>query len=162
MIRPALVAAAALSAVLAAAAPAALAQSGPDGSGDLKVASNDEYDAFVATADDRPLYMFSADTRATADAPAASACTDACAEAWPPLLAGDGAPTAGKGLDPALVGTVERRDGSRQVTYAGWPLYRYFRDERPAFDTHGQDLHTHGGEWYLLRPDGERIEGREL
>src|ERR1700761_4893296 len=49
---------------------------------------------------------------------------------WPALLT-DGAPVAGPGVDPGLLGTVSRTDlpglaTVQQVTYAGWPLYRFF------------------------------------
>ena len=44
-----------------------------------------------------------------------------------------------------------------QVTYAGWPLYRFFRDEVPG-ETEGANLNdpvvTPAGIWYLLNPRG--------
>ena len=51
---------------------------------------------------------------------------------WPALLT-QGAPIAGPGVNPRLLGTVTRTDlpglgSAQQVTYAGWPLYRFFRD----------------------------------
>lgn len=128
----------------------------------LTVGGNEEYDAFVATDTGRPLYAFAEDIQGGPERPAVSDCYDACAAMWPPLLAQEDEPRVGAGLDPKLIGTTERRDGSRQITYDGWPLYRYFRDERPTFDTHGQSLHTQGGSWYLLRPSGEVIRGREF
>jgi predicted lipoprotein with Yx(FWY)xxD motif len=80
---------------------------------------------------------------------------------WPALLT-DGAPIAGPGVDPGLLGTVTRTDlpglGTvQQVTYAGWPLYRFFRDETPG-ETEGANLNdpvtTPPGIWYLLNPHG--------
>ena len=55
---------------------------------------------------------------------------------WPALLT-HGAPIAGPGVNPTLLGTVTRDDmpfgGSvQQVTYAGQPLYRFFLDEEPG------------------------------
>lgn len=49
---------------------------------------------------------------------------------WPALLT-NGAPIAGPGVNPALLGTVTRTDllsgpSVQQVTYAGLPLYRFF------------------------------------
>ena len=45
----------------------------------------------------------------------------------------------------------------QQVTYAGWPLYRFFRDEVPG-ETEGANLNdpvvTPAGIWYLLNPRG--------
>lgn len=135
----------------------------PAAAQELVVGNTAEQVPFVATADGWPLYMFDKDNRAVGSEPAESTCYASCAEAWPPLtIEGAGEPRVGEGLDPQLVGTIERRDGSTQVTYAGWPLYRYFRDQREVYDTHGQALHTHGGLWYLLAPDGELITERRF
>jgi hypothetical protein len=82
---------------------------------------------------------------------------------WPAVLT-DGAPIAGPGVDPRLLGTVTRADlalpgapAVEQVTYAGWPLYRFFRDETPG-ETEGANLNdpvtTPPGIWYLVNPHG--------
>jgi len=82
---------------------------------------------------------------------------------WPALLT-DGAPIAGPGVNPRLLGTVTRTDlglpgvsSMEQVTYAGWPLYRFFRDETPG-ETEGANLNdpvtSPPGIWYLLNPRG--------
>jgi predicted lipoprotein with Yx(FWY)xxD motif len=80
---------------------------------------------------------------------------------WPALLT-QGTPIAGPGVNPRLLGTVTRTDlpglGTvQQVTYAGWPLYRFFRDTSPG-DTVGANLNdpvtTPAGIWYLLNPRG--------
>ena len=80
---------------------------------------------------------------------------------WPALLT-NGAPIAGPGVNPRLLGTVTRTDVAglgtvQQVTYAGWPLYRFFRDTNPG-DTVGADQNdpvtTPAGIWYLLNPRG--------
>ena len=73
----------------------------------------------------RTLYLFKADVRTS------SACSGACATAWPPLLA-DGKPTAGTGLTASKLGTTTRSDGTRQVTYNGHPLYLFIKDQSPA------------------------------
>lgn len=79
---------------------------------------------------------------------------------WPALLT-KGAPIAGPGVDPRLLGTVTRTDMAglgtvQQVTYAGWPLYRFFRDVSPG-NTVGANLNdpvtTPAGIWYLLNPN---------
>ena len=41
-------------------------------------------------------------------------------------------PKAGAGISAAKLSTVKRPDGSTQVTYAGFPLYRYWATGRPA------------------------------
>jgi len=78
---------------------------------------------------------------------------------WPALLT-EGAPIAGPGVNPALLGTVTRTDlpglsSVRQVTYAGQPLYRFFLDETPG-ETEGANLvdpvTSPAGIWYLVEP----------
>jgi predicted lipoprotein with Yx(FWY)xxD motif len=80
-----------------------------------------------------------------------SECYGACAKAWPPVLAG-GRPLAGKGIDPALLGTARRRSGRRQVTYAGQPMYYYVADAPGRVLC--PDVVEFGGTWLVLRPDG--------
>jgi predicted lipoprotein with Yx(FWY)xxD motif len=118
----------------------------------LDVAQQEPYGAYLTDAEGRTLYLFTADTQGQS-----SACYDACADAWPPLLADNEPSVAAPSLDAALLGTIERRDGSMQVTYNGWPLYYYQRDEGAGQVT-GQDIHSFGGEWYLVSPQGETIE----
>lgn len=55
-----------------------------------------------------------------------------------------------------LVGTFERRDGARQVTYDGMPLHYFVKDQEPG-DTAGQDVEGFGGEWYLVAPEGAKV-----
>lgn len=81
---------------------------------------------------------------------------------WPALLT-KGAPIAGPGVNPRLLGTVTRTDfdfltgvsSVKQVTYAGYPLYRFFLDQT-AGDTQGANLDdpvtSPPGIWYLVDP----------
>ena len=78
---------------------------------------------------------------------------------WPALLT-DGAPLAGRGVNPRLLGTVTRTDlpglpAVQQVTYGGLPLYRFFLDQA-AGDTQGANLDdpvtSPPGIWYLVNP----------
>jgi predicted lipoprotein with Yx(FWY)xxD motif len=92
------------------------------------------------------LYGFTADTDGT------PTCYDGCAAAWPPLLA-DGTVVAGEGLDPALLTTVERTDGTMQVKYGDWPLYLWAQDQAPG-DATGQGVND---VWFVVGADGELI-----
>jgi predicted lipoprotein with Yx(FWY)xxD motif len=83
-----------------------------------------------------------------------SACYDACAENWPPLLT-DGDPTAEGEADASLLGTTERDDGTMQVTYDGQPLYVYAGDSQPG-DANGFGI---GNVWYPVTPDGAPMDG---
>lgn len=103
--------------------------------------------SFLVDGKGMTLYLFTKDT------PNTSNCYEGCAAAWPPLLA-EGAPVAGDGIDAALFGLTDRSDGTRQVTYNGWPLYYYVKDLNPG-DITGQDV---GGVWFVLTPAGEMIQ----
>ena len=59
-----------------------------------------------------------------------------CAKFWPPLRPG-GHRTASSGARASMIGTTRRRDGSRQVTYNGHPLYGFAQDTKPG-DTNGE------------------------
>jgi predicted lipoprotein with Yx(FWY)xxD motif len=98
----------------------------------------------------RTLYLFEKDTRGR------SACAGTCASYWPPLLI-KGKPTTGGAAKKALLGITRRVDGTRQVTYAGHPLYTFVQDTKPG-QTNGQDLHDFGAGWYVLAPAGTKIE----
>jgi predicted lipoprotein with Yx(FWY)xxD motif len=63
-------------------------------------------------------------------------------------------------VDEGKLGTIERQDGVEQATYDGWPLYYYVRDAQ-AGDMEGQAIESFGGRWFLIGPDGERIEAEE-
>jgi predicted lipoprotein with Yx(FWY)xxD motif len=95
------------------------------------------------------LYAFTRDR-------ARSACYGACAKAWPPYFAPKGTLRVGPGLKRSLLGTVRRRSGRRQVTYAGRPLYFYVGDRRPG-QILCQDVFEYGGRWLIVRPSGKLV-----
>ena len=97
----------------------------------------------------RTLYLFEKDRRGQ------SACTGACAAYWPPLLT-RARPTATHGAKQSLLGVIRRSDGTRQVTYAGHPLYRFVLDTTRG-QTKGQNLRDFGASWYVLSPAGAKI-----
>ncbi|RKT09710.1 putative lipoprotein with Yx(FWY)xxD motif [Streptomyces sp. 1114.5] len=103
----------------------------------------------VTDAAGRTLYRFDKDTAK----PSASTCTDACAAKWPPLTTQD--PVQVSGVDSALVGSVTRPDGTKQVTLNGWPLYR-FAGDTAAGQTNGQGV---GGTWFASTPEGKKAPG---
>jgi predicted lipoprotein with Yx(FWY)xxD motif len=100
----------------------------------------------VVTSSGATLYRFDKDTAK----PAKSNCAGQCATNWPPVLAVDGAPKL-TGIEPALVGITVRADGTRQLTLAGWPLYRYTGDTTPG-QTSGEGV---GGSWHAVGPLGK-------
>jgi len=93
------------------------------------------------------LYLYTPDHRGP------SRCYGFCAQQWPPLVLPHGVsrPKAGPGVRAALLGTVRRRNGGRQVTYNGWPLYLWQGDHAPGQAT-GQDDDM--GLWYVVSVTG--------
>ena len=91
----------------------------------------------------------------TADSSRASRCAGACAKAWPPLLVKSAA-KALKGVDRSKLGTVTRRGGARQVTYAGHPLYYYVGDTKPG-QILCQNVREYGGLWLVVAPSGRLV-----
>jgi predicted lipoprotein with Yx(FWY)xxD motif len=98
----------------------------------------------------RTLYLFQADKNGT------SACTGACAAAWPPVTV-TGAPQAGSGVSQSLLGTITRADGTMQLTYDGHPLY-YFTADAAGGTAHGQGVKAFGAEWYVVSAAGSKID----
>lgn len=96
------------------------------------------------------LYLFEKDKHGK------STCYGSCASFWPPLLT-HGKPVAGKGVKAKLLGVTKRKNGTRQVTYAGHPLYRYTADSRPG-QTTGEGLNLFGGGWDVVAPNGKKID----
>jgi len=82
-----------------------------------------------------------------------SACYDACAEVWPPLLT-KGDPQGQGATMRSLLGTTQRTDGTTQVTYNGHPVYAYQGDSQPG-ETNGNDFSQFGAQWYALTAAGE-------
>jgi len=87
------------------------------------------------------LYLFEQDDGLT------SACTDACADAWPPLVA-DGDPVAGDGVDAALLEVAE----GGQVAYNGHLLYTFSGDSAPG-DATGVGIPS----WFPVDAAGDAI-----
>jgi predicted lipoprotein with Yx(FWY)xxD motif len=128
-------------------APAAGAQVAASALSGPNLATRETPLGLVATSDGFTVYEYTKDT----SKPPKATCTDACATAWPPVLASD-TPWL-KGVSADKVGTVDRPDGTKQLTLNGWPLYRYGKDTAPG-DTNGNGV---GGTWKALGPDGKPV-----
>ncbi len=123
---------------------------GPDASAPtdpttVNVATDTSLGEYLVDADGRTLYLFEQDQGT------ATACTGACADNWPPIVA-DGTPTGGGGIDVSQLGTA---DGilPNQVTYHGHLLYYFAGDQAPG-DTNGTGIPS----WYAVNPAGSAIE----
>ncbi|MCG6498330.1 hypothetical protein [Kitasatospora sp. A2-31] len=129
-------------------APGAAGDAGTAGGGRLVAANSPTLGAIVTDGSGRTLYRFDKDT----SKPSASTCVDACAAKWPPVPAQEKVDVTG--VESALVGTVTRPDGSKQLTLNGWPLYRFAGDTAPG-QTNGQGV---GGTWFASTPEGKKAQ----
>ncbi|MEE8466372.1 MAG: hypothetical protein V3S68_07835, partial [Dehalococcoidia bacterium] len=93
--------------------------------GRVEVSNQGSLGSHLVDGDGMTLYLFTNDERGISN------CSGGCADAWPPVLT-DGDPEAGEGLDPERLATIQREDGSSQVTYNGKPLYYFANDQTPA------------------------------
>ena len=134
-----------LLATFAVVAGSVLAQAGD---ATVRLATDARWGEHLIGADGHSLYLY------VLDEDGEIACVDACTNNWPPLTLEPGSePTVGEGLDSALLGTVERADGTLQVTYGGHPLYAFRRDTEPGH-TRGQRL---GEQFFLVSAAGEAV-----
>ena len=105
---------------------------------------------FLVDGSGRTLYLWDADHGSK------SACSGACAQAWPPVTT-TGTPKASGAVKASLLGTTKRADGSREVTYAGHPLYTFAGDTQ-AGQTTGQGSNGFGAPWWVVTPAGKALQ----
>ena len=118
-----------------------------EASGEAAVVTADsDLGAILTDAAGMTIYFFANDTEGTSN------CEGDCLANWPPVEAED-SPAAGEGVTAEL-GTIERSDGTRQLTVNGFPAY-YFAADAAAGDVNGQGV---GGVWWVFGADGEHIE----
>ena len=95
----------------------------------------------VITADRMTVYVY------TLDKPGESVCYDICAMNWPPLLV-TRTPTVAGSL-PGRLASTTRKDGSKQLTYNGQPLYLYIEDPPNTDQANGQNVDQ---QWFVVKP----------
>ena len=105
--------------------------------------------AFLTNGSGRAVYLWAKDGMNM------SACSGACAAAWPPVPA-TGKLTATGGAKASDLGTITRSDGTKQATYDGHPLY-YFVGDSAAGQANGQGSDNFGAKWWLVAPSGAKI-----
>lgn len=130
-----------------ASAPDTSGSAAPAQAADLKTAATTAGQAIV-DARGMSVYVFGQDKK---DA-GTSACTGACAAAWPAVLTGAAVPAA-EGVT-AKLGTITTPDGKKQLTINGMPVYHFAKDKAPG-DIAGQGV---GGVWYLVDPAGDMLK----
>jgi predicted lipoprotein with Yx(FWY)xxD motif len=104
---------------------------------------------FLANGSGHAVYLW------TKDSTGMSACSGACAGAWPPVTT-TGTVTASGGAKSSDLGTITRSDGTKQVTYDGHPLYLFSGDSGPGMAS-GQGNDGFGAKWWLVSPSGSDV-----
>ena len=130
----------------AAASPSASSSEAAGGSYPLAVATVAAGKTLTGE-DGKTLYLFKKDVANSGK----SVCNGDCATNWPPYTLDTGETLA---KDAAVTGTVTmitRDDGTKQVAYNGWPLY-YFKGDKAAGDSNGQNINAFGGIWVIAAP----------
>jgi predicted lipoprotein with Yx(FWY)xxD motif len=97
------------------------------------------------------LYRFTKDSGRT------NSCvkTSQCPGTWP-AFAPSGTPTAGPGVKASLISSIKLPNGSRQITYAGHPLYHYFSASEQG-ETAYVGAMEFGGTWLAVNAAGGLI-----
>lgn len=108
----------------------------------LVLSNNADLGDFLAAANGFTVYKFDQDSEGVSN------CSGGCADSWPPLTVGEHDRLAASAGIEGELGTIEREDGSLQVTYNGWPLY-FFASDTAAGDTTGQGV---GDVWWVVAP----------
>jgi predicted lipoprotein with Yx(FWY)xxD motif len=109
----------------------------------VSVVDNPTLGPILVGPDGRTLYLFQADSGTT------TACTGACASAWPALAAAS--PSAGAGVDASKLQTANAQVAN-QVVYNGHLLYYYAKDTKP-----GDVLGNSVPKWKAVTPAGDAV-----
>jgi predicted lipoprotein with Yx(FWY)xxD motif len=117
----------------------------PAAAGTAVTTGDSEYGVMLFDQRNQAIYLFDAEGDGT------PACYDECAADWPPVLT-EGTPQAAGHVQGGLLGTVQRTDGTMQVTYAGHPLYFYAHEAPGEVLCH--DVDDYGGTWLVVTPGG--------
>ena len=118
----------------------------PDaGANTVGVATKADLGDYLVGPNGHTLYLFEKDNGTT------TACTGACASAWPALTA-SGQPSVGPGVDSSKLSTANG-EAANQVVYNGHLLY-YFSGDKAVGDTNGIGIPS----WYPVAPSGDKID----
>ncbi|GAA0228528.1 hypothetical protein [Cryptosporangium japonicum] len=132
--------------------PGAAPETNPNGGywpASINAAENKKLGTIVTDGDGFTLYRFDKDS----NHPSRTTCFDACAQKWPPVLTRN--KIVFNGIDRNALGTIQRSDGTYQVTLGGWPVYRFADDAKPG-DISGEAVQ---GTWFTLAPSGKKANG---
>jgi predicted lipoprotein with Yx(FWY)xxD motif len=115
----------------------------------VKTVKNGTFGVVLVDGSGKALYRYTPDRKGK------SVCTGQCLTYWPALVIKASAkPVAGAGVKASLLGSIKAKNGMRQVTYGGWPLYHYKADAKAGqFEGQGED-----GTWYVVNAKGALVK----
>jgi predicted lipoprotein with Yx(FWY)xxD motif len=116
--------------------------SGSQGGESIGIADNPTLNHYLTNGTGWTLYLFTKDTPYNGT----SSCYGQCQTFWPPLYGSASGLSLSPGLNASSFGTIIRADGTKQITYEGWPLY-YYAGDKAAGQTNGQDK---DGTWFVV------------
>ncbi len=99
----------------------------------INLESSPTLGAYLANGSGFTLYTYTGDVQNGGT----SACNGGCAGSWPPFYTAT--LVLPSGLNASAFGTITRSDGTKQLTYKGWPLY-LFAGDSGAGQTNGQNV----------------------
>ncbi len=108
----------------------------------IKLSNSTSLGTYFTNGTGYTLYLFTNDTQNSGT----SSCYGVCATYWPPFHGNASALVLPPGMNASVFGTIQRTDGTTQITYMGWPLYTYSGDTA-AGQTSGQGKF---GTWFAV------------
>ncbi len=93
------------------------------------------------------LYMYTPDTPFSGK----STCYGQCAIVWPIFYTAN--LTVEPGINASLFSVINRTDGTKEITFNGYPLY-YYEYDTGSGNINGQNV---GQVWYVMSPQGTII-----
>jgi predicted lipoprotein with Yx(FWY)xxD motif len=112
----------------------------------VALATSAKYGKILVNSDGMTLYVDENDK------PGKPACTGACLQAWPPVVA-PATPTAGAGVTATKFSSITLSDGTKQLTVNGSPLYLW-QGDKAAGDVTGQDVNG----FYAVMANGVKYD----
>jgi len=111
----------------------------------LQKSSSGVYTGILVRSSHRSLYALSVEAGGVLH------CRAGCTPFWPPFIVNTSVNTVSLGAGvKGKIGFVKRSATTKQVTFNGYPLYRYTGDSGPL-QSHGEGIHADGGTWHLVR-----------
>lgn len=108
---------------------------------EIKIQDKAGIGKYLSDTEGKTLYWFKKDS------PGKSSCAGPCLEKWPIYYREKVA--APKDTKSGDFGTITRKDGKKQTTFRGYPLYYWVNDKQPG-DTNGQSVNN---VWFVVNPD---------